>query len=101
MTPVITHRELKEASARGLTVMVHHRDGPKTMRARALMIAEVQAIAAWASGWSLDPEVVRDCVVEPVKVGLLLRYPEAEALRLFGEFVAAFDGRRGLMLRTG
>jgi hypothetical protein len=94
-----TDREVLEAAARGLAVMVHYRNGPKTKRARELMLAEVQTIAEWARASGLDGPSAHARVVEPVQVGLLLRYGDAEATRLFDEFVSAFEGGGGLMLR--
>jgi hypothetical protein len=94
-----TQREVQETAARGLSVMVHYHNVPITRQSRELMIAEVQTIAAWAEAAGLDGETRRAGIVEPVQVGLLLRYSENEANRLLGEFVAAFDGARGLMLR--
>ena len=92
-------REMQETAARGSSVMVHYRNGPITRRARELMVAEVQTIAAWAEAAGLDGESRRVGIVEPVQVGLLLRYPDGEASRLYGEFIAAFEGASGLMLR--
>jgi hypothetical protein len=94
-----TDRQLLEAAARGVAVMVHYRNGPKTRSARGQMAGEVQGIAEWAAAAGLDDGAARAGVVDPVLVGLLLRFTDAEASRLFGEFVGAFEGRGGLMLR--
>ena len=87
-----TDRKVQEAAARGVAVMVHFHNGPKTKQAREVLVAEVQALAAWADGAGLDAEARRLGIVEPVKAGLDLRYPDGEASRLYGEFIAAFEG---------
>ncbi len=94
-----TQREVLEAAARCMAVMVHYHNGARTKLARQVLVDEVQALAGWADAAGLDAEAKRVGIVEPVQVGLLLRYTDVEAGRLFGEFVAAFEGGGGLMLR--
>ena len=60
-----TDRKTLEAAARGVAVMVHSHNGPKTKLARELLVAEVQARADWAEAEGLDGEARRPASSSP------------------------------------
>lgn len=94
-----SERDIAEAAARGVAILVYYRNGPKTEFARELMTSEIRDLALWAGRSALHEKAVRARIVESVQVGLLLRYSGAEAGRLLGEFIEVFESRGVPMFR--
>ncbi len=85
----MTDRALQELAARCLDCMVFYQNARRTPKAKALMIAEVRAVAA-----SLMPliggETMRvESLEAMVRDGLIVRFGEESGLHLFHEFKEA------------
>jgi hypothetical protein len=83
-------REIQETIARCVGIMVFYVNSQKTRPAKALMIAEVQAVAGLVKKWGLSGQAMDDSVFRPVEAELLARYGREEARKLNTEFVEAF-----------
>ncbi len=89
----------RQAFAGAMAALARYHDGSRTMKDAARLSADVQLVGEVLGTADMDDEAARDRFIEAVRVGLLLRYSDEEATQLFHEFVAAFPGASGPMLR--
>src|SRR5262245_4982190 len=83
---MVPDRQVQETIARCVGIIVYHRNGETTAKAKALMVAEVQAVAASVHEMGWEP----GRIVRGVEVELVARYGPQVGARVHDEFVRAF-----------
>ena len=73
---MVPDRQVQETIARCVSIVIYYRNGEQTAKAKALMVAEVQAIAAGVTEMGAEQ-------------GLILHGVEAELVARYGPQVAA------------
>jgi hypothetical protein len=89
---VATEQQVQRTVALCMDIMVRYRDGRRTPETRAVMVAEVHAIAVWVSGLGMGAAEMIERVLNPVQAQLLARHGHELGARLGGEFLNAFEG---------
>jgi len=87
-----TENQVRETVAQCLDTMTRYYSGQRTRQSTVLMIAEVQAHAAWVAEMGLEPCEVVDRVLRPVEAELTARYGCELGTRLNADFLKAFEG---------
>jgi hypothetical protein len=86
-----TENHVRETVARCLSTMTRYHGGQRTPHSTLLMIAEVQAHAAWVTEMGLGPGEVVERVLRPVEAELTARYGCELGSRLNADFLKAFE----------
>ncbi len=73
-----TDRQLQKVVARCVSIMVFYHNDEKTPKARATMVAEVQAVVGFTRELGLGGKEVDECIVSPVEAELYPSRPEFE-----------------------
>jgi hypothetical protein len=87
-----TNRQIEEATARCVAIIVYYQNLPGA-KEKAAMSAELQAEARSLGRCGLREGVDGDRLVGGVKAELIARYGAEVGGQLHGEFVRAFEGR--------
>jgi hypothetical protein len=87
-----TERQIQETIARCVSIAVFYQSGEMTTKARALMAAEFQAVAAGANGSGLSGKIAEDRILRPVEAELVARYGPEAGRSLHAEVVRGFKG---------
>ena len=83
--------QIREAVARCLSTMTRYHGRRRSPYSTLLMIAEVQAHAAWVTEMGLGPGEVVERVLRPVEAELTARYGCELGNRLNSDFLKAFE----------
>ncbi|MCA1685022.1 MAG: hypothetical protein LC745_03370 [Planctomycetia bacterium] len=86
-----TDRQVQETIAQCLATMARYHEGGRTRCATTLMIAEVQALAAWVLEMDLREGEAVEVILGPVEAELLARYGSELGVRLSADFHKAFE----------
>jgi hypothetical protein len=83
---MVPDRQVQETIARCVGIVVYHRNGDKTVKTKAPMVAEVQAVAARVTEMGVE----QGRILRGVEAELVARYGPLVAARVHAEFVKAF-----------
>ncbi len=84
-------RAILEMNSRAIAIMQFYRNSDRRPSHKAEMIAEIQEVAAWYRDRGLNGSVLQTEVLEPIAAGLNERHGAIVGLRVYAEFLAAFD----------
>lgn len=89
---MFTDRQVQEAIAQAVSIMVgFHGDG-RNPHCQEVMAAEVQVLTGWIFEAGLKPEEVERRILRAIGDELVARYGHEVGPRLNAEFLAVFDG---------
>jgi len=86
-----TERQVQRTVALCMSIMNRYHDGRRSPQAKAAMVSEVQAVAAWVLDLDLDPGRIDERILRPVRAALVARYGHELGTRFEREFLTAFD----------
>jgi hypothetical protein len=84
-----TQRQIQEATARCVSLMVYYHNGEKTTKTRGLLTAEIRAVGESVRGLDFGDG---EGILRLVESELRARYGSEGGGRINAEFVRAFDG---------
>lgn len=83
-------REIEEAAARCVAIVVLYHNSPKTHRTEELFAEDIQSVARWASETSLSNGESERGLLRPLLAELIARYGEALGTNLRQEFLKTY-----------
>ena len=87
-----TERQVQEAIARCVSLMVFYHNGEKTTKTRGLLTAEIRAVGESVRGLDFGDETSGQGILRLVESELRDRYGTEGGGRINAEFARAFDG---------
>lgn len=94
-----TDRQLQETLARCVSTVVFYHNSHRSQKSAERMSIEAEVIAGFVEELSLVDGEAERFIVRPLEVELIDRYGHELGLRLFGEFIRAFEGRGAIKSR--
>ncbi len=87
-----TQRQIQEAIARCVSLLVFYHNGEKTTKTRGLLAAEIRDVGESVRGLDFGDETSGEGILRLVECELRDRYGTEGGGRINAEFTRAFDG---------
>ncbi len=87
-----TAKQMRQTVDRCVNTMIRYHDAGRTRHTNLLMVAELQAHAAWVLDLGMDVAETVENILHPVETELIRRYGHELGLRFYDEFLRGFEG---------